>query len=307
MIPVRPVTPISAMISRTSRATARKYAVTPSTVPRKRARNFGSCVAIPVGQVLAWHCLTMTHPAAIITAVPNPELIRSEERGNDHVPAGAHAAVGPHPYPVAQAVVDQDFLRLGEPDLPVVSRVLDGTDGCRAGAPFAPAYLDDVGVGLGNACGNGPYPGLCHELDADVGFGVRLFQVMDELGQVFDGVDIVVGRGRDEQHVRRAMPEHGDIGIHLDRREVAAFSGFCSLRYLDLQVRCRGQVGGGHAEPAGGHLFHGAVLRTEVPRRVFTALAAVAPDAEAVAGLGNGFVRLGREGPYGHGACHGTA
>ena len=55
-------------------------------------------------------------------------------------------------------------------------------------------YLDDVGVGLGDAGRDGPDADLGDELDGDAGVGVDGVEVVDELREVLDGVDVVVGR-----------------------------------------------------------------------------------------------------------------
>ena len=46
------------------------------------------------------------------------ELVGSEQRADDHVAAGAHAAVDLHGDAPAQPVQDERLVRLGKPDLP---------------------------------------------------------------------------------------------------------------------------------------------------------------------------------------------
>ena len=53
------------------------------------------------------------------------ELLGAEQRGDDHVAAGLHLAVGLHDDAVAQAVEQQRLLRLGEAELPRRAGVLE--------------------------------------------------------------------------------------------------------------------------------------------------------------------------------------
>ena len=55
------------------------------------------------------------------------ELLGAEQRRDDHVAAGLQLAVHLHDDAVAEAVEQQDLLRLGEPELPGDAGVLDAT------------------------------------------------------------------------------------------------------------------------------------------------------------------------------------
>ena len=53
------------------------------------------------------------------------------------------------------------------------------------------AYYE-VGLGLGHTCGNSAHTALGHKFHTDGGLGVHILQVEDELGQILDGVDVVL-------------------------------------------------------------------------------------------------------------------
>ncbi len=55
---------------------------------------------------------------------------------------------------------------------------------------------------------------------AIVGSAPYLVKVVDELREVLDGVDVVVGRRRDEWHARLAAAQVGNVGAHLLRRQL---------------------------------------------------------------------------------------
>ncbi len=94
-----------------------------------------------------------------------------------------------------------------------------------------------------------------HQLDADAGVWRHVLQVMDELRQVFDRINIVVGRGRNQSHTRHAVAQLANVIRHLATRQLAALTGLGALRHLDLDLVGRRQILGCHTEAARRHLF----------------------------------------------------
>ncbi len=74
------------------------------------------------------------------------------------------------------------------------------------------------------------------QLDAHFGARVDLFQVVDELRNIFDGIDVVMRRRRDERHARHGTSQGCDLVGHLVSRQLPAFAGFRPLRHFDLDL-----------------------------------------------------------------------
>lgn len=95
-------------------------------------------------------------------------------------------------------------------------------------------------------------PPPSHQLDADSRRRVDLVQVEDELRQVLDGVDVVVGGGRDQRHPGLRRAQGRDVLRDLRPRELAALPGLGALAHLDLNLapnrNGRQMGGGGHGE-----------------------------------------------------------
>ena len=123
---------------------------------------------------------------------------------------------------------------LGEPDFPMGTGVLGGGEGTGAGAAFVAGDGDVFGMGLGETGGDGVDADFGDEFDADVGAGVDVFQIMDELGQILDGVDVVVGRRGDEPDAGGGVTDLGDPLVDFVTGELAAFAGLGALGHLDL-------------------------------------------------------------------------
>src|SRR4029079_8987132 len=113
----------------------------------------------------------------------------------------------------------------------------------------------DVGLGLRDTGGDRADPGLGDELDVDPRRRVRALEVVDQLLEILDRVDVVMGRRADQADAGRRVPRLGDPRVHLVTRELAALTGLGALRHLDLQVVGVRQVLGRDAEPAGGNLL----------------------------------------------------
>ena len=139
--------------------------------------------------------------------------------------------------------------------------------------------------------------------------GIDALEVVDELRQIFDGVDVVVRRRADELHAGLRVAQARDQLRDLVAGELTAFAGLRALRDLDLDLFGMHQVFGGDAEAAGGDLLDLVVEQVRRRRRaveidvdvglidggIFAAFAGVGARAEHVHGGGDGLVRLGTE------------
>lgn len=98
-----------------------------------------------------------------------------------------------------------------------------------AGAAVVSADENHIRATLGHARGHGAHARFCHQLDADARLAVGVFQVVNQFGQILDGVDIMMRRRRDQPYARCGMPRFGDPGIHLFAWQLPAFAGLGAL------------------------------------------------------------------------------
>ena len=118
---------------------------------------------------------------------------------------------------------------------------------------------------------------------------------MDQLLEILDRVNIVVGRRADQPHTGCRVADPGDNLVHFVAGELASFTRLGSLGDLDLELIGIGQIPHGDTEATRGHLFDGRALGISTRERyktlrVFTALAGVGFSADAVHGQSQGFV-----------------
>ena len=192
------------------------------------------------------------------------EFLGAEQRGDGDIAAGLQLAVGLHADAPAQVVHHQHLLRFGEAQFPGDAGVLDGAERRSAGTAAIAADQHDVGMRFGDARGDGAHADFGHQLDGDAGARIGVLQVVDQLGQILDGIDIVVRRRGDQSHAGDGVAHAGDDFVDLVAGELAAFAGLGALRHLDLQLVAIDQVIGGDAEARGGHLLDGAAAPVAV-------------------------------------------
>ena len=183
------------------------------------------------------------------------ELVRTQQRADHHVAAGLDLTVHLHADTTTQAVEHQGLLGFGQADFPGAAGMLDGGPGRGTGATVVTSDHHVVALALGNACGNRAHTDFGHQLHGHIGVWRHVLQVVNQLGQVFDGVDVMVGWWRNQTHAGHGVTLHADVVRHLAAGQLAAFTGLGTLRHLDLDLVGRDQVLGGHTKATGSDLL----------------------------------------------------
>ena len=233
------------------------------------------------------------------------ELVGAEQGADHDVAARAHAAVDLHRDARAKAVEHERLVGFGEADFPWRARVLQRRQRRGAGAALEARDRDVVGLALGDAGGHRADADFGDELDRNQRVRVDVLQVEHELLQVFDRIDVVMGRRRDQADARGRVAHLGDDRVDLVPRQLAALAGLCALRHLDLHHVGVDEIFGGDAEPPARHLLDGAAHRIAVGHPLvavgfFAALAGVRLAADAVHRDRQRGVRLARDRAVAH-------
>ncbi|GAC1615572.1 MAG: hypothetical protein NVS9B12_15760 [Vulcanimicrobiaceae bacterium] len=112
---------------------------------------------------------------------------------------------------------------------------------------------------FGDARSDGSDARFGDEFDADAGLRVGVFQIVDQLGQVFDGVNIVMRRRRNQPDAGSRVTHARNLRIDLVAGQLTTFAGLGSLRDFDLQFLSVDEVMTRHAKSSGSDLLDGAV------------------------------------------------
>ena len=227
----------------------------------------------------------------------------AEDGGFDDVEAGFEAAVHLQAHFMAQVVFHQGLLCFGQAQFPRRAAVFHAGNRRGAGAAVVTGNGNQVGIGFGHAGGDGTDAGQRHQFYRNQRFGVDLFEVENQLRQVFNRVNVVVRRRGNQGGTGHGIAQLGDIGGDFVTGQLAAFAGFRALRHFNLNHIGAHQISGGHAEAAGSHLLDARHFFGAVAFRVFAAFAGIGIAAQAVHRHRQRFVRFGAERADRHGGA----
>src|SRR5262245_13817392 len=93
------------------------------------------------------------------------------------------------------------------------------------------------------------------QLHADARVAIAVFEIVDELREVLDGINVVMRRWRNQADTGRGMARLRDPRIHLASGKLTSLTWFGALRHLDLQLARMDQIFTGDAESTRGDLL----------------------------------------------------
>ena len=128
--------------------------------------------------------------------------------------------------------------------------MLDGGEWRRAGPAVVPGHEHVIRVGLGHPGRHRTDARLRDELHPDPRRRVHLLEIVDQLREILDRVDVVVGRRRDQRDPHNRVPQPSDEVRHLVAGELAALARLGALRDFDLELGRAHQILRGDPEAA---------------------------------------------------------
>ena len=170
-------------------------------------------------------------------------------------------------------------MRLRDADLHREAGATERVLARRTGATVVARERDDVRAGLRDP--DGDHADVRHDRDLHRYARARIhrLELVDDLREVFDRIDVVVVRGRDEVDARLRVPRERYLLRDLAGRQVTALARLRALSDLDLEVIGRVREQRGHAKAAGRDLLPAiaGITADEIGE-----LSALAVDAEQV-------------------------
>src|SRR3546814_3451909 len=107
----------------------------------------------------------------------------------------------------ADAVERENLIDFGQTHFPRRAGIFDAGLGRGAGAASVARDEDDVGVRLGDPGSHRADARRADQLHADARLRIDLLQVVDELRQILDRIDVVVGRRADQRDAGRRVAQ----------------------------------------------------------------------------------------------------
>ncbi len=187
------------------------------------------------------------------------EFISTQHRSDDDVARKFEATVGAQTNTPTQTGAHERGVCVAKPELPRQAGILDGREGRGASPAVMSADRDHVSAGFGYTGRDDSDARARNQLHANARLRIDRAQVVNQLCQIFNTVDIVMRRRRNQRHIGHSMTEPRDVCRNLARRQLAAFAGLGALGNLDLQLVGVNQVLSGDTKARRGHLLDAVV------------------------------------------------
>ncbi len=163
-------------------------------------------------------------------------LFCSQQRCDSNIPACLQLSVCLQVDARTQIVHDQCLLCFCQTQFPRNTRMFNAGQRRCPGSPVVTGDHEVIRFGLCNARCDGTHADFGSQFDADACFRIRVLQVMNQLRDIFDGVDIVMWWRADQSNAWRRMADSRNRVIHFTTWQLTAFAGLGALYDLDLQL-----------------------------------------------------------------------
>ena len=138
------------------------------------------------------------------------EFFSSQQGTHDDVSPCLEATIGSEHHPGAQIIEHEGLLCFSKTQLERHTRILDRALRRGPGSTVIATDENHIGKRLGNTGSNGSDSGASHEFDTHLGARIDLFEVVNELRQIFDRVNIVVRWRRNQGDTRSTVSQSGN-------------------------------------------------------------------------------------------------
>src|SRR6266566_3415147 len=188
-------------------------------------------------------------------------------------------------------------MSFAQPNFPRKTGVLDRGQRRRTGTTVVAADGDDIRARFGNAGGNDADARTGNEFYADARARIHGAQVMDQLRQVFDAVNVVMRRRRNQRRARGGVPDSRDVFADFLRGQLAALTRFRTLRHFDFELFGVDEVIGGDSKTPRGDLLDliGRGRLETIGMGIFAAFAGITAATELIHRQSQGPVRFRAE------------
>src|SRR5437762_6827145 len=212
------------------------------------------------------------------------EFVRTENSGQHDIPREFQASIYAEREPRTQARAYQRVMRFAQANFPGKTGVLDGGQRRRAGSAVVAADGDDVRARFGHARGNDADAGAGNEFYADARARIHGAQVVDQLREVFDAVNIVMRRRRNQRGARRGVPDARDVFGDFLGGQLSTLTRLRALRHLDFEFFGVDEIIRRDSKTSRGDLLDliGRSRLEAIGVRIFAAFAGIAPATELI-------------------------
>jgi hypothetical protein len=128
--------------------------------------------------------------------------------------------------------------------------MFNGGPGRSTGAAIMTGDGDVISLGLGHPGRHRAHSNLGHQFDRDRCARIAVFKVVNQLRQVFNRINIVMRRRRNQPDTGYRKTQARDVVGDLVARQLTALTRLGTLRHFDLNLISADQVFGRDTKPA---------------------------------------------------------
>ena len=181
--------------------------------------------------------------------------------------------------------------------LPRQSGMIDGSTRRSAGTTVITADKYNICTSLDYAGSNRTDTHLAYQLNANAGTGISILQVVNQLGQIFNRIDIMMRRRRNQANACRCTAAFGNPWINLATGKLSSFTRLSTLSNFNLDFVGIDKIIAGYAKTAAGNLLNCTALAVTIRQRcktvgILAAFAGIALATDTVHGNRQTFMRL---------------
>ena len=191
-------------------------------------------------------------------------LFGAKEGGNHNISTGFRLPSVSTLMRLRRSLSSESLLCLRETQFPRHTRMFDGSQGRRAGAASMSADQQYIRARFCHAGCLSFRRQLRPRVLRDSRLRIDVFRVVNQLRKIFDRIDIVMWRWRDQADPGNRVPQPRDHFVDFVPRKLPAFAGLRTLRHLDLQFVSIHQIVCSHTKTRRGHLLDRAAPRVAV-------------------------------------------
>ena len=143
------------------------------------------------------------------------KFFSTKKRSDDDVSSSFHLPIGLHNDAIAKPVEQQRLLGFGKTEFPWHASMFQRRQWRSTSSTIVSRNQHNIGFCFAYACGNSSDSNFRHQLHMHSSGRVRILQVVNELLQIFNGVDVMVRWWRNKPNTRGAVTRFCDPRIHL--------------------------------------------------------------------------------------------
>ena len=183
------------------------------------------------------------------------KFLCTKKCGNSNVTAAHQLAVCLNADTVSKAIHKKGLMCFRKSKLPGKSCIMDGASRSSSCTSVIAGNQNNLCASLCNTSCYSAHTSLRNQFYGNICIFVCIFQVIDQLCQLLNGIDVMMGRRGDQADTRGGMTGFCNPRVNLLCRKVSAFTWLCALCHFDLDFFCRYQIAAGNAKTSAGYLL----------------------------------------------------